>query len=755
MPMFIKLSKRVKKKLPMVTPGQADASILPSGGNMSSGWNLDYRAIQIGDNNQVSYSDDEWPEQTPEATGECFRWAYRGAVTAEKHGNSLIIVHAIVTRPEDDKRFAHAWLEDGRNVIDENHFMPQNEYYAKFKPIKINKFNAEEAMINAARTGHYGPWDKIESNKVEDDNTKGRGSFVGSKEEGFPLRRNMSFNISKRAYPDYPAYSDSGLYSLVSERMPATPAFNIFDTYFADDKPRKPFKEFIEELRAKNKLVNDRIVQLIATGQKTHKFSSKYGHEIIVHPSTRHPGKWQMTWFSDGVPTGHLDCETQAEALKEAHRNGADIMSDLNLEVSYVQDINTTEDSNDDVVEVFDEDTVVDFTKQAFVKTAVTYDSNPVVQNLIKIPQIKSLIDQQASGYVDKIVVTTPGADFQQTQQQLKTQPGQSTEIKPIEGNPYGHMWMTKDPNTHQSKPLDKIVRIDRVTDEWGTLVTILHEIAHHRHPDWSESQVQSEAEQNAGTVKQYLGVKNASAFKKKVLFVKNSLYSLPLVECDLADTYQKQVIGLQNHSSLRPESGMLFTYGSPQHLSFWMGTVKFPIDIIFVGADNRILKIYRNCAPKSNEIYSCASASKVIEVVGSFCAFHDLNVGDHVFEANDENIYEQESFTKYIMEKIKEIKLEQQEDLGMTDWNIKIVLKKEPDSRRFLKVNWEPGDYKLKKADLLVNPDPILIREAVKEVPLEILVRHALLHILTGHKKELPEDREYALITSRLFTEE
>jgi len=87
-----------------------------------------------------------------------------------------------------------------------------------------------------------------------------------------------------------------------------------------------------------------------------------------------------------------------------------------------------------------------------------------------------------------------------------------------------------------------------------------------------------------------------------------------------------------------------------------------------------------------------------------------------------------------------------------MTDWNVKIVMKKNPDSRRFLRVTWTPEDYKLKKADILVNPNPELIREALKEMPLEKLVRHALLHILAGAKNELPEDKEQRLITNRLF---
>lgn len=416
------------------------------------------------------------------------------------------------------------------------------------------------------------------------------------------------------------------------------------------------------------------------------------------------------------------------------------------FETYFADDVEVTEE--DDSVEAVDGEERI---KQAFIKTAITYDSNPVIQSLIAIPEIKSVIEQHASGFVDKIVVTTPGADIAQTQQNIKpTSPGVAPiTLQPISGNPYGHMWTSEDPTTHQKKPLDKIVRIDRVTDQYGTLVTILHEVSHHRHPDWSESQVESEAESLADGVKQYLGGSKDASGKTNLFFAKaTKLHLTPLVSCDVADTYQKQVVGLQSYSSLRPESGLLFTYASPQPLTFWMGKVSFPIDIIFADQNNQIVKIYRNCRPNSSDLFMCNNASKVIEVVGSFCAFHDINVGDHVFYADDKD----ESFTKLVLESIKEAKIAQQKDLDMMDWNIKIVMKKQPDSRRFLKVSWSPEDYKLKKADIFVNPNPELIRKAMKEMPLEKLVRHALLHILAGAKNELPEDKEQRLITDKLY---
>ncbi len=524
----------------------------------------------------------------------------------------------------------------------------------------------------------------------------------------------MDEEIGKTAFPDYPAYVSSPMYEQVTEKQDynMTPQFDMWNANAADD--------------------------VIDTKEQT----------LFLHPGT----EIELFDQSPGAPPEGAWLESRI--VKRLVYKGKDGKTYIDYEVSAPWTYAGTTDISAESYgkkwrlkksDIGDEVEVIDGTiKEAFVKTAVTYDSNSVIQDLIKIPQVKALIDQQASGFVDKIIVTTVGADVQQTQQTITPSGQPQVNLQPISGNPYGHMWTSEDPTTHQKMPLDKIVRIDRVTDAWGTLSTILHEIAHHRHPDWSEGQVEAEAQRNADTVKQFL---TKSSNTKKMLFVKNSLTSLPIIECEHADTYQKQVIGLQNHKSLSHKTGMLFSYKNAQALSFHMGTVAFPIDIIFANASNKILKIYRNCQPNSRDIYSCDNASKVIEVIGSLCAFHDLDVGDHVFEVDDE-AYKQEDFAKYILQKLQEIKAEQQEQLEMKDWNIKIVMKKDPDRRRFLKVTWTPEDYKFKKADILVNPDPLLISAALKKLPLEKLVRHALLHILAGYKDELSENRENEIIT-------
>lgn len=776
-------------KLPMISPGLRDNDILPSGGASNSGITLDYSAITMGGSDNgvaINHTDDK-------------KVFYHGS---PNKFDTLNAGSWVTPYKEDAFIFGVPWdSNDLSNTGDESGRPPKK---LEFKPGKTPEDgavfiyevtgNVEPASTNTGvnydwnyRTTEdmpakliktYTSWKKellSKENATDDpynDNNKGTGSFVGSHEAGFELRHNLDYGST---VANLTALVIKGNAKFIENNTVAEQFYADIESYLNKKGYNVHFDVSVDAdllIGHSNGLTklnhhhgNSKLLAFGAIPEKATRsdiifanhpidenylkachYTRRYDYPIPEHYVFTDEMKLAIDSATSLIKKSYPDYPQYSDPemyTQVSERNPATPAFNL-FNTYYADDVEVTEDE-EDVVEVEDDEPVK---KNAFVKTALSYDSNQIIQELIKIPEVKSLIEQQASGFVDKIIVTTPGADIQQTQQNL-SQPQSSglppITLQPISGNPYGHVWISEDPTTHQKKPLDRTVRIDRVTDQWGTLVTILHEIGHHRHPDWSEAQVESEAENIAGAVKQH--IKTASG-KTNIVFVKRNLTGLPVVECDLADTYQKQVIGLQSYSSLRPQNGLLFTYASQQPLTFWMGTVSFPIDIVFANQNNQIVKIYRNCQPNSQELYTCDGASKVIEVVSSFCAFHDIDVGDHVFYADDSN----ENFTKHILEQIMAAKIAQQKDLDMTDWSIKIVMKKEPDSRRFLKVSWSPEDYSIKKADILVNPNPELIREALKEMTLEKLVRHSLLHILAGAKNELPEDKEQKLITDKLY---
>ena len=89
---------------------------------------------------------------------------------------------------------------------------------------------------------------------------------------------------------------------------------------------------------------------------------------------------------------------------------------------------------------------------------------------------------------------------------------------------------------------------------------------------------------------------------------------------CDIADSSEKKRDGLQVYARLKKHCGLLFPYSRPTDVMFHMGSVSYPIDIIFVDKNFNIKKISKNVPPGSAEVFSCAGVSNVLEVAGGTC---------------------------------------------------------------------------------------------------------------------------------------
>lgn len=100
-------------------------------------------------------------------------------------------------------------------------------------------------------------------------------------------------------------------------------------------------------------------------------------------------------------------------------------------------------------------------------------------------------------------------------------------------------------------------------------------------------------------------------------------------IGCELAVDTEDQVIGLQKYSSLPSENGMLFPYDPPRDVSFHMGNVRFPIDVLFIDSTGRIASIFEDRQPGYDEQWRGLDVSAVLEVNGGWCEEHDVNIGD------------------------------------------------------------------------------------------------------------------------------
>jgi len=113
----------------------------------------------------------------------------------------------------------------------------------------------------------------------------------------------------------------------------------------------------------------------------------------------------------------------------------------------------------------------------------------------------------------------------------------------------------------------------------------------------------------------------------------------------EIAETYEQRQKGLMGRNTLKAQSGMLFLYDSPRRVSFWMKDTTISLDVIFLSANGKILKIYHNTKPKSLEIMSAGdNVSAVLEIKGNTAKAIQLNIGDCAEYEFFENNYNDKS---------------------------------------------------------------------------------------------------------------
>lgn len=102
--------------------------------------------------------------------------------------------------------------------------------------------------------------------------------------------------------------------------------------------------------------------------------------------------------------------------------------------------------------------------------------------------------------------------------------------------------------------------------------------------------------------------------------------------DVELAVTAQQRSLGLMFRKDLAPDAGMLFIYPRPQVITMWMQNTPLPLDMIFIGQDNRIARIVERTIPYSTATISSGQVVKaVLEVNGGTADRLGLQVGDKV----------------------------------------------------------------------------------------------------------------------------
>lgn len=102
------------------------------------------------------------------------------------------------------------------------------------------------------------------------------------------------------------------------------------------------------------------------------------------------------------------------------------------------------------------------------------------------------------------------------------------------------------------------------------------------------------------------------------------------------AKTEEERERGLMFRTALPEGQGMIFDFSPEQNVSMWMKNTLIPLDMIFIRADGRILRIAENTKIKSEDIISSGGPVRaVVEVIAGTARKFGIAAGDKVSYAN------------------------------------------------------------------------------------------------------------------------
>src|SRR5665213_855078 len=100
----------------------------------------------------------------------------------------------------------------------------------------------------------------------------------------------------------------------------------------------------------------------------------------------------------------------------------------------------------------------------------------------------------------------------------------------------------------------------------------------------------------------------------------------------ELATTEEEKTTGLMYRKELADGTGMLFDFSPEQQVSMWMKNTYLSLDMIFIRADGRVLRIAENTEPLSTRIIPSNGLAKgVLEVIAGTAQKYGIQPGDRI----------------------------------------------------------------------------------------------------------------------------
>jgi len=99
----------------------------------------------------------------------------------------------------------------------------------------------------------------------------------------------------------------------------------------------------------------------------------------------------------------------------------------------------------------------------------------------------------------------------------------------------------------------------------------------------------------------------------------------------EIAETERARQRGLSGRQELPLDSGLLFIFPKPDYYPFWMKEMNFPIDIIWLDSDKKIVDITANLSPETYPESSRPQnpAQYVLEINAGLSEKLNFKIGD------------------------------------------------------------------------------------------------------------------------------
>lgn len=102
--------------------------------------------------------------------------------------------------------------------------------------------------------------------------------------------------------------------------------------------------------------------------------------------------------------------------------------------------------------------------------------------------------------------------------------------------------------------------------------------------------------------------------------------------DIEVATNDAQRARGLMFRNEMAPDAGMLFLYRRDRVLTMWMANTYLPLDMLFIGADGRIVRVAENTIPLSRTTISSRNRARaVLELNAGTARRLGIRAGDRV----------------------------------------------------------------------------------------------------------------------------